>query len=69
MIDKTSDTWKDIQKHIDAELNAAKIKLESAYINHEITMFNRGIVHALKMIADLPQKENVALVLTSTDYI
>jgi len=56
MIDRQSDTWLEIEKHVDNELAAVGRKLASPHVNYDVTMYNRGIYAALTAIKEMPNK-------------
>jgi hypothetical protein len=67
MIDTNSETWLEIERHIDAQLAASSRKLASVTVDHNLTMYHRGIVAGLTEIKLLVNKESVAL-LQSNNY-
>lgn len=67
MIDKTSDTWEEIEQYIDTEIAAASRKLESVQTKESMTMYYRGVHAALIAIKALPEKIP-EIVLQPSDY-
>jgi len=68
MIDKNSETWQDIQTHLDKELAAASRKLESPSTSHDMTMFHRGVHAALQAVKALSENKEPVAVLLSSEY-
>jgi len=67
MIDRQSDTWLAIEKHVDNELASIGRKLASPHVDYNVTMYNRGIYAALTAIKEMPNKA-AAPVLEIDDY-
>lgn len=64
MIDTNSSVWRDLRKHAETEIEAARLRLETPSMSAIETEFERGIVKALRDVLALAKPK---VVIPSTD--
>lgn len=54
MIDTLSDTWAEVAAFAEAQLDAARRRIEAPGLSHEETQLHRGRISALRDVLALP---------------